>query len=69
MTVALPRSRSVVDHNSEGVKRSATLDPNLAKHPEGGLQLTVPEKADRVAFLKTLSEESFTQDATVTAAK
>jgi len=59
----------VVDHYSEGVKRSATLDPNLAKHPEGGLQLTVQEKADLVAFLKTLSDESFTQDATATAAK
>ena len=29
----------VVTHYSSGVQRSATLDPNLAKHPDGGLHL------------------------------
>jgi cytochrome c peroxidase len=50
----------VVEHYSSGVRRSATLDPNLAKHPEAGIQLTTQEKADLVAFLKTLTDESFT---------
>lgn len=54
----------VVEHYGSGVKRSATLDPNLAKHPEGGIQFTVQEKADLVAFLKTLTDESFTAAAT-----
>jgi hypothetical protein len=45
------------------VRRSTTLDPNLAKHPEAGIQLTTQEKADLVAFLKTLTDESFTGDA------
>lgn len=59
----------VVEHYSSGVKRTATLDPNLAKHPENGLQLTTQEKADLVAFLKTLTDESFTNGAATTAAR
>lgn len=49
----------VVEHYSSGVQRSDTLDPNLAKHPEAGLSLTAEEKRDLVAFLKTLTDESF----------
>jgi cytochrome c peroxidase len=51
----------VVEHYSSGVRRSDTLDPNLAKHPEAGIQLTATEKADLVAFLKALTDETFTQ--------
>ena len=47
----------VVAHYSSGVKRTATLDPNLAKHPEGGLQLSREDQRALVAFLKTLGEE------------
>ncbi len=47
----------VVAHYSTGIKRSATLDPNLAKHPEGGLQLNADDRRALVAFLKTLSSE------------
>lgn len=50
----------VVEHYSSGVRRSPTLDPNLAKHPETGIQLNAQEKADLVAFLKTLTDETFT---------
>jgi cytochrome c peroxidase len=49
----------VVEHYSTGVEQSETLDPNLAKHPKAGLQLTAQEKADLVAFLRTLTDESF----------
>jgi cytochrome c peroxidase len=59
----------VVEHYSSGVRRTDTLDPNLAKHPEGGIQLTTEEKADLVDFLKTLTDESFTGAATTTAAR
>ena len=52
----------VVEHYSGGVRRSATLDPNLAKHPEAGIQLTAEEKADLVAFMKSLTDESFVQN-------
>ncbi len=47
----------VLDHYSHGVQRTATLDPNLAKHPDGGLGLTAEEKRSVIAFLKTLTEE------------
>ena len=48
----------VIEHYSSGVHRSATLDPNLAKHPEKGLNLSTEDKAALVAFLKTLTTES-----------
>jgi cytochrome c peroxidase len=49
----------VIEHYSTGVKRSATLDPNLAKHPDGGLHLSSEDKTALVAFLKTLTDEKF----------
>jgi cytochrome c peroxidase len=51
----------VVEHYSTGIKRSATLDPNLAKHPTGGLNLSAEDKAALVAFLHTLTDETFTK--------
>jgi cytochrome c peroxidase len=48
----------VVAHYCTGVKRSATLDPNLAKHPDGGVPLSEADQKALVAFLKTLTEES-----------
>jgi hypothetical protein len=32
------------------------LDPNLAKHPAGGLHLSLEDQSALVAFLKTLSD-------------
>jgi cytochrome c peroxidase len=52
---------AVVEHYNSGVQRSTTLDPNLAKHPAAGLQLTAAEQHDLVAFLKTLTDEPFTR--------
>ena len=49
---------AVLDHYSEGVQRTETLDPNLAKHPDGGLKLTAEEKRCVVAFLRTLTDET-----------
>jgi len=46
----------VVAHYDHGVKRTATLDPNLAKHPDAGLRLTTEEQRALVAFLRTLTE-------------
>lgn len=48
----------VVDHYDHGLKRSPTLDPNLAKHPDTGLQLSKEDKAALVAFLKCLTDET-----------
>jgi cytochrome c peroxidase len=52
----------VVEHYNSGVQRTRTLDPNLAKHPESGLGLTDEDKKALVAFLKTLTDENFTQE-------
>ena len=49
----------VVEHYCTGMKRSATLDPNLGKHPDGGLPLSDADKRALVAFLKTLTDERF----------
>lgn len=49
----------VLDHYSEGVQRTDTLDSNLAKHPDGGLHLTVEEKHALIAFLKSLTDPQF----------
>ena len=46
----------VVEHYATGVQRSATLDPNLAKHPDGGVPLSAADKRALVAFLKTLTD-------------
>jgi len=49
----------VVAHYSTGVERSATLDPNLAKHPDGGVPLSAADQRALVAFLRTLTDERF----------
>lgn len=46
----------VVAHYSTGIQRTSTLDPNLAKHPPGGLGLSREDQAALVAFLKALAE-------------
>jgi cytochrome c peroxidase len=48
----------VIEHYSSGIQRSATLDPNLAKHPASGLNLSANDKSALVAFLKSLTEEA-----------
>ncbi len=49
----------VVEHYCTGMKRSPTLDPNLAKHPDGGVPLVAEDKRALVAFLRTLTDEKF----------
>ncbi len=46
----------VMAHYSTGIHRSATLDPNLAKHPAPGLKLTPEDQQALIAFLKTLTD-------------
>jgi cytochrome c peroxidase len=52
---------SVIEHYSTGMPRSPTLDPNLAKHPDGGVPLSSTDKKALVAFLQTLTDAQFTQ--------
>jgi cytochrome c peroxidase len=56
----------VVKHYATGVKRSATLDPNLAKHPDGGVPLNAADQQALIAFLKTLTGERYRPTSTPT---
>ena len=49
----------VIDHYTTGMKRSATLDPNLAKHPDGGVPLSAADRRALIAFLETLTDAQF----------
>jgi cytochrome c peroxidase len=49
----------VVAHYSSGQKRSATLDPNLAKHRDGGVLLSEANQKALVAFLRTLTDGKY----------
>ncbi|MFP5469994.1 MAG: cytochrome-c peroxidase [Bacteroidia bacterium] len=50
----------VVEHYNSGVLPSATLDPIMTKAgKENGLMLSPTEKKDLVAFLKTLTDQTF----------
>jgi cytochrome c peroxidase len=51
----------VVAHYNQGIHRTSTLDPNLAKHPPEGIALSPEDQKAIVAFLKTLSEEKLLQ--------
>lgn len=53
----------VVEHYNSGVKHSATLDPIMTKPSKiYGLGLSTIEKQDLVAFLKTLTDTTFTHN-------
>lgn len=53
----------VVEHYNSGVKRPVTVDPIMTKPgKEYGLGLSEQEKADLVAFLLALTDESFLTD-------
>lgn len=52
----------VVDHYNEGLRDSPSLDPALRATMGKGLMLDAQEKADLVAFLKTLSDYSLLSD-------
>jgi len=51
----------VVEHYNSGGTPSPTIDP-LMKHVGTGLNLTVQEKADLVAFLRTMTDSTFIQN-------
>lgn len=52
----------VVDHYNQGLKASMTLDPALEYTRLTGLQLSAQEKTDLIAFLKTLTDHSLTNN-------
>lgn len=48
----------VVEHYNSGIQNSPTLDITLANTLQTGLMLTEQDKADLVAFMKTLTDET-----------
>ncbi|MDQ3101594.1 MAG: cytochrome-c peroxidase [Bacteroidota bacterium] len=52
----------VIDHYDSGGHPSPTIDPNM-KFTQGGLQLTPEKKAQLIAFLNTLTDMEFVNDA------
>ena len=51
----------VLDHYASGVEKSATLDPFLNANGQLGISLNADEKANIIAFLKTLNDEAFSE--------
>ena len=49
----------VIRHYNEGIHRTSTLDPNLAKHPKGGIALSGKDQAALISFLKSLTDEKY----------
>jgi cytochrome c peroxidase len=53
----------VTRHYSTGLPRSATLDPNLAKHPDGGVPLSAADQRALAAFLRSLTDRHYENNA------
>lgn len=49
----------VINHYSEGLQASPTIDPLMKKVDQGGVQLSEQDKADLKAFLLSLTDEAF----------
>ena len=49
----------VINHYSEGLKNSSTIDPLMKKVNQGGVQLSMQDKADLKSFLLSLSDYEF----------
>lgn len=52
----------VLDHYSDGVKKSATLDAVLQANGQIGISLSANEKTQIIAFLKTLNDTDFVKN-------
>ncbi|MCC7246552.1 MAG: cytochrome-c peroxidase [Saprospiraceae bacterium] len=53
---------AVLNHYTSGVKDTPSLDPLLKQNGQLGIPLTDIEKQQIIAFLKTLTDESFSTD-------
>ncbi len=49
----------VINHYSEGLQNSTTIDPLMKKVAQGGVHLSAQDKSNLKAFLLSLSDESF----------
>jgi len=56
---SLATLEDVVAHYNSRIHNSETLDPNLAKHPPEGIQLSEADQRALVAFLKSLTDPQY----------
>jgi cytochrome c peroxidase len=54
----------VINHYSEGLKNSSTIDPLMKKVSQGGVGLTEQDKTDLKTFLLSLSDYEFINNST-----
>lgn len=53
----------VIDHYNEGIQESATADPTVLNTKDTGLFLTAADKEDLINFLRTLTDDTFVNEA------
>ncbi|MFD1818272.1 cytochrome c peroxidase [Pseudarcicella hirudinis] len=53
---------AVLEHYAEGVQNTVNLDPLLNQNGKRGIQLSKEEQSRIIAFLKTLTDETFLKD-------
>lgn len=58
----LRKLEGVIEHYQNGVKDSPTLDSQLKQNGRLGIVISQDEKVKLIAFLKTLTDESFLKD-------
>lgn len=56
---------AVINHYSEGLKHSATIDPLMKKVANGGVNLSDKDKADLKKFLLSLSDYEFVNNSSI----
>jgi cytochrome c peroxidase len=49
----------VINHYSEGLQKSSTIDPLMKRVNEGGVHLSSQDKRDLKAFLLSLTDREF----------
>lgn len=54
--------QAVLDHYSNGIQDSPTLDAKLKQNGITGIPLTADEKTKLITFLNTLTDEDFLRD-------
>ncbi|MFT7453131.1 MAG: cytochrome c peroxidase [Patescibacteria group bacterium] len=53
----------VIDHYNEGIQESTTADPTVLNTKDTGLFLTPQDKEDLINYLKTLTDDTFVNEA------
>ncbi len=56
---SLSTLEDVVAHYNNGIHNSETLDPNLAKHPSEGIQLSEADQRALVVFMESLTDPQY----------